>query len=155
MTVTIPPDQAPAMIGETLFVSPWTEVDREHLAQFAWATYLDAGHTDLTVSRNNPLGPDLVDGFLLLSLLTSMHFNNSRIDPAGLWGLNYGLDRVRFTSPVFAGERIRCVAVLTAAEDRGDGRMLIKTTNTIEVEGRDKPAMVAEWVCLYVAGAAT
>lgn len=152
MTVTIPLDQAHAKIGETLFVSPWIEIDREHLAQFAWSTYLDPEHTDLTVSKNNPLGPELVDGFLLLSLLTALHFNNSPLHADGLYGLNYGLDRVRFTSQVFLGERIRCVTVVDSVEDRGEGRRLIKTTNTIEVEGRDKPAMVAEWISLFIPG---
>ncbi len=137
------------MVGETLFTSPWTTIDREHLAQFAWATYLDPEYTDLTVSRNNPLGPDLVDGFMLLSLLTALHFNNSTFESEGLYGLNYGMDRVRFISPVFIGEPIRCVTVLTSVEDRGQGQMMVKTTNTLEVQGRDKPAMVADWLSLF------
>lgn len=152
MTTAIPLSEAASKVGQTLFTSPWTTVDQDHLQQFAWSTYLDPEHTDLTVSRNNPLGSDLVDGFLLLSLLTSLHFNNSPFNAEGLYGLNYGLDRVRFTSPVFVGENIRCVCVVESVEAKGNGRFLIKTANTLEVEGREKPAMVAEWISLFVAG---
>ena len=152
MNVAIPLAQAHAKVGEALFVSPWTEVDSQHLAQFAWSTYLDPEHTDLTVSKNNPLGADLIDGFLLLSLLTSIHFNHSPLRADGLYGLNYGTDRVRFTSPVFLGQQIRCVCVVDSVQERPDDRMLITTTNTIEIQGQDKPAMVATWVSLYVPG---
>ncbi|KRA24567.1 hypothetical protein ASD65_09190 [Microbacterium sp. Root61] len=136
-------------VGSTFFESPWMSVDSEHLGQFAVATYLDPAHTDLTASKNNPLGATLVDGFLLLSMLTSFHFNESPLSGEGIYGFNYGLDRVRFAHPVFVGQRIRCVSVLVEAEARGDGTWLVKTDNTIEIEGEDKPAMVARWVCLY------
>ncbi len=136
-------------VGELFFESPWMAIDPEHLGQFAYSTYLDPDYTDLTASRNNPLGAELVDGFLLLSMLTAFHFNNSPIEGEGIYGFNYGMDRVRFTHPVFVGQRIRCVASIAAVDPREDGTYLVTTDNTIEIEGNDKPAMVARWVSLF------
>lgn len=136
-------------VGELFFESPWMAVDNDHLGQFAYSTYLDPEYTDLTASKNNPLGAELVDGFLLLSMLTAFHFNNSPITGEGIYGFNYGMDRVRFTHPLFVGQRIRCVATIAAVEPRPDGTYLVTTDNTIEIEGNEKPAMVARWVSLF------
>ena len=127
-------------VGELFFESPWMAIDQEHL---------DPAYTDLTASKNNPLGAELVDGFLLLSMLTAFHFNNSPIKGDGIYGFNYGMDRVRFTHPVFVGQRIRCVATVAAVDPREDGTYLVTTDNTIEIEGVEKPAMVARWVSLF------
>ena len=143
---TVPLSDLAHHIGETYFESPWMSIDEPHLAQFAYATYLDPAFTDLTASKNNPLGATLVDGFLLMS---AFHFNNSPVAGEGLYGFNYGMDRVRFTHPVFVGEKIRCVATLAEVEARADGTYLVKTDNTIEIEGKDKPAMVARWLSLF------
>lgn len=136
-------------VGQLFFESPWMAVDNDHLGQFAYSTYLDPEYTDLTASKNNPLGSELVDGFLLLSMLTAFHFNNSPITGEGIYGFNYGTDRVRFTHPLFVGQRIRCVATISAVEPRPDGTYLVTTDNTIEIEGVEKPAMVARWVSLF------
>ncbi len=146
---SIPLAELAQHVGQTFFQSPWMAIDQEHLSQFSFSTYLDPAFTDLTASKNNPLGATLVDGFLLVSLLTAFHFNNSPVAGEGLYGFNYGMDRVRFTHPVFLGEQIRCTAVLAEVEARPDGTVLVKTDNTIEIEGRAKPAMVARWVSLY------
>jgi acyl dehydratase len=136
-------------IGSDYFTSPWMSIDADHLSRFGYSTYLDPEYTDLTASRNNPLGAELVDGFLLLSMLTAFHFNNSPIAGDGMYGFNYGTDRVRFTSPVFVGQRIRCVATIAAVDPRPDGTYLVTTDNTIEIEGSEKPAMVARWLSLF------
>lgn len=136
-------------IGEEFFTSDWMSIDTDHLSQFAFATYLDASVTDLTASRNNPLGSNLVDGFLLTSMLTAFHFNDSPVTGDGIYGFNYGMDRVRYTHPVFVGQRIRCVATLAEVDTRPDGTVLVKTDNVIEIEGEQKPAMVARWLSLF------
>lgn len=136
-------------VDQIYFESPWMSIDQDHLSQFAYASYLDPKFADLTASRNNPLGSTLVDGFLLLSMLTYFHFNNSPVAEEGLYGFNYGMDRVRFTHPVFVGDQIRCIARLTKVERRPDGTALVWTDNTIEIENKDKPAMVACWLSLF------
>lgn len=135
--------------GEEFFTSDWLAIDAEHLSAFATASYLDPEHADLTASKNNPLGSSLVDGFLLTSLLTLFHFNNSPVRSQGIYGFNYGLDRVRFTHPVFIGQRIRCVATIAEVTPRPDGTVLVATDNTIEIDGEAKPAMVARWLSLF------
>ena len=117
-------------VGALFFESPWMAIDQEHLSPFARSTYLDPAYTDLTASKNNPLGAELVEG-------------------EGIYGFNYGMDRVRFTHPVFVGQRIRCVATIAAVEPREDDTYLVTTDNTIEIEGIEKPAMVARWVSLF------
>lgn len=150
--ITLP--ELDSHVGELFFESPWMAIDQEHLGQFAFSTYLDSAFTDLTASKNNPLGAELVDGFLLLSMLTAFHFNNSPIEGEGIYGFNYGMDRVRFTHPVFVGQRIRCVATIAAVDPREDGTYLVTTDNTIEIEGNEKPAMVARWISLFATRAA-
>lgn len=144
-------DQLISQIGREYFTSDWFEIDRDHLTQFAWSTYLDEEYVDLTTSDNNPLGAELVEGFHLLSLLMYFKFKYAPRYTKGQWGFNYGLNKVRFTSPVMLGQRVRVRSSLTAAEPRGDG-ILVTTDNVIDVEGRDKPAMVAEWLTLWYGG---
>ncbi len=91
-------DQAEQLLGHQ-DVSGWLTIDRAHLSEFAHATYLDPAYVDLTPSRNHALGPDLVDGFLLLSLLVQFEFAVPLVQTDGRYGYNYGLDRVRFTAP--------------------------------------------------------
>ncbi|PRZ42523.1 acyl dehydratase [Antricoccus suffuscus] len=136
--------------GDELFCSEWFEIDRDHLRQFAYSTYLTADDVDLTISNNNPLGPDLIDGFMLLSLLLHFEFKFAPRGVDGSYGFNYGLNSVRFTSPVMIGERIRVRSTVASLVPRGDDRLLT-TDNVIEVEGRQKPAMVAQWLVLKCA----
>lgn len=134
-------------VGETFYVSDWFTIDEEHLRRFSWSTYLDDEHVDLTPSRNNPMGSDLIDGFLLLSLLTYFNFKHAPRTQDETYGYNYGLNRVRFTSPVMLGERVRLESTVAAAEPRSGG-VRLTTDNVLHVEGREKPAMVAQWVTL-------
>ena len=135
--------------GEEYFVSDWFELDEAHLREFAHSTYLDDEHVDLTVSRNNPFGSDLVDGFWMLSMLLHFHFKYGRATSDDAYGFNYGLDRVRFTAPLMLGERIRVRSVIKEARQHRDG-LLLTTTNTMEIEGKDKPCMVADFLLLSI-----
>lgn len=148
---SIPTTALTQYIGQEIAVSDWLAVDREHLQMFARATYLTSDDVDMTFSRNNRYGADLVDGFLLLSLLTHFHF---QVQPygrePGAWGLNYGLDKVRFLSPVMVGQRVRCHIQLLDAHEKRAGQILVKTLDTLELEHSEKPAMVAEWLGLMI-----
>lgn len=135
--------------GDEYYLSDWFELDQEHLREFAHATYLDEEHVDLTFSKNNPFGSDLVDGFWMVSMLLHFNFKYGRTTSEGAYGFNYGLDRVRFTAPLMLGERIRVRSVIKDMRDHRDG-LLVKTTNTMEVEGKDKPCMVADLLLLTI-----
>lgn len=136
--------------GQAYFLSDWFTLDREHLQQFAWSTYLDPQHVDLQVSKNNPLGADLVDGFWQLSSLLYFHFKYGRRESNGEYGFNYGLNKVRFLAPLMLGQRIRVRAEVVAVEARPNG-LLVTTRNTMEVEGQERPCMVADLLLLRVA----
>jgi acyl dehydratase len=140
------------MAGQELGVTRWINVDQGLIDQFGAATLdLDWVHVDPELAKTKgPFGGTIAFGFWTLSMLT--YFSHD----VGMWpedvalGLNYGLDRVRWLSPVPIGSRIRNRCALVAFEERGDGRFLIRTSNTIEIEGGKKPALVAEWLGLFV-----
>ena len=95
------------------------------------------------------IGPDLVDGFQVLSLLTYWNAKYLPVDKTGLWGLNYGLDTVRFLEPVMGGDpiRARCDVVKIAPwKDGWRGELKL----TVEKDGAARPAMVADWIVLFL-----
>ena len=138
-----------AMAGREVGLSDWFVVTQERIDAFAAATEDRQWiHIDPERAARSPLGGTIAHGFLLLSLLS---FFNSSIDAfTGRFrmAVNYGLDRVRFPLPVRAGSRVRNRAVLRKIEKRGFRRVLVTIENTLDVEGADKPAMVAEVLVL-------
>jgi acyl dehydratase len=135
-------------------VSEWLTVDQARIDQFGQAT-LDSDwmHVDPErAKRDGPFGGTVAFGFWTLSMLTYLVRQTGGCDyPEGaLYGLNYGFDRVRLIAPVPVGKRIRNRATVMNIEDRGEGRFLVKTENTIEIEGTEKPAMLAEWLVMLV-----
>jgi acyl dehydratase len=135
-------------------VSEWLTVDQERIDQFGQAT-LDSDwmHIDPErAKRDGPYGGTVAFGFWTLSMLTYFvrHAGGRDYPEGALYGLNYGFDRVRLIAPVRVGERIRNRATVMEIADRGEGRFLVKTENTVEIEGNEKPAMVAEWLFMLV-----
>jgi acyl dehydratase len=135
-------------VGESLGVSEWLVVTQEMIDLFAEAT---GDHQWIHVdreraSREMPGGKTIAHGFLTLSLLPVMAQSISRVRTRSR-ALNYGSNKVRFTSPVPAGSRIRLRQVLKASEPVAGGRRLIMEA-TVEIEGTDRPALVAETITL-------
>ena len=95
---TVPLSDLATTFGGTCFRSPWMSIDRPHLPQFAYATYLDPANRP-DGEQEQPAGHTLVDGFPADDMLTAFHFTNSPVAGDGLYGFNYGMDRVRFTHP--------------------------------------------------------
>ncbi|MDQ2733416.1 MAG: MaoC family dehydratase [Pseudomonadota bacterium] len=132
-------------VGKELGVSDWKLIDQHRIDAFAECTddhqwiHVDAERA----ARESPFKTTVSHGYLLLSMLAPTTLEVF-IKPAGIKAaLNYGLDRVRFVAPVKAGSRIRNRIKLVAAEDKGPGRTLITTENTLEIEGETKPALIA------------
>lgn len=130
--------------GEELGVSEWVTIDQERIDRFAECTGDRQWiHVDVEKARSGPFGGTIAHGYLTLALLAETS-HEAWWGPLGLKAaVNYGLDKVRFLAPVKAGARVRNRVKLVAVEDRGEGRQLITTENTIEIEGSDKPALVA------------
>jgi acyl dehydratase len=149
-------DDIRAFYGSEERLSDWLTVEQSLIDKFGEATCdSDWMHTDpARARREGPFGGTIAFGFWTVSMMTYFARQTMGQDyPTGaLYGLNYGFDRVRLMTPVPVGSRIRNRARLIDVEDRGGGRYLMKTSNTIEVEGVDKPAMIAEWLVLLVWG---
>ena len=143
-----------AFIGRELGVSDWVTINQERIDQFAECTE-DRQWIHVDVERakhDSPLGTTIAHGYLTLAMLAPTTFEVV-VKPAGITqALNYGLDRVRFIAPVKAGSRVRNRIKLLAAEARADGRILLTTENTIEIEDEDKPALIATALVMAVNG---
>jgi acyl dehydratase len=138
-------------VGQELGVTDWVVIDQDRIDRFADCTEDHQWiHVDVERAKGSPYGTTVAHGFLCLSLLAPAQTSIVVPSDAGQV-LNYGLDRVRFMAPVKAGSRIRTRVQLLSAENKGPGRVLIKTKNTVEIEGEEKPAVVAEMLILMVA----
>lgn len=140
-------DELRELVGQELGVSPWFEVAQDRITTFAECTedrqwiHCDAARA----ARESPFGTTIAHGFLTLSLST--HLAASTFQIAGVrMGINIGVNRVRFPSPVPTGSRIRMRASLIDLRDLGGGAVQAIYKNTYEVEGADKPCCVAETV---------
>ena len=132
------------MVGQEVAVSDWIPVTQEQVDQFAQATGDHQWiHVDVERARAGPFGAPIAHGFLTLSLLPKFMANAMEIRNTRM-GVNYGLNKVRFTSPVPVGSRLRGRMKLLACEPiAGDGVQMTWQV-TVEREGSDKPACVAE-----------
>jgi acyl dehydratase len=147
-----------ADIGTDEGTGEWFEITQEQVNQFADVTHDHQFiHVDPEAAKNTPFGGTIAHGFLTLSMLTKLSAGASSATPdparfAGmLMGINYGFNKVRFVSPVKVGSRIRARAVTSNVELKGNA---IESTRdfTVEIEGEEKPALVAQWVTRVVYG---
>jgi acyl dehydratase len=141
-------------VGRELGVTGWVAIDQGLIDLFADCTGDRQWiHVDVErARRESPLGSTIAHGYLLLALTARFSFELGGFPRQAKEVFNYGLDRVRFPSPVRGGKRIRDRVVVVEVEEKGAGRVLLKTRHTIEIEGEEKPAMVAESLALLVAG---
>lgn len=139
-------------IGKELGVSDWLTVDQEKINAFADCTGDHQWiHVDVErARRESPFGTTIAHGYLTLSLLPAMQFSVGTFPTGVKAGLNYGSDKVRFINPVKAGARIRDRITLVGAEDKGGGRVLMTTRHTVEIEGEEKPALVADTLAMLL-----
>ncbi|MBT5433077.1 MAG: MaoC/PaaZ C-terminal domain-containing protein [Alphaproteobacteria bacterium] len=144
-------DEGPGLVGTSLGHSPWVTLDQEHVTMFCEATRDDDwGHLDVERSkREMPYGGTIVQGFLMLSSLIPLH-HAMGLPPGGTGlALNYGTDRVRYTDVVLTGSKVRVAVELMKFEPKGDGWLMV-THNIMEVEGKERPCMIADYlVFLY------
>ena len=135
-----------ARVGEEVGVSPWLEVTQERIDTFAKAIDdFQWIHVDRERAGKSPFGGTIAHGFLTLSLLSHLSeitfsFSDRRM------GVNYGLNRVRFTSPVPSGARVRARFTLLKYEPIEANGVQVTWNATVEIEGAPKPALVAEWI---------
>ena len=144
------PDALKDLVGQEIAVTDWFNVTQERIQQFADAT-LDHQwiHVDVErARRKSPFKAPIAHGFLTLSLLPHFMHQALEIKQGIRLGVNYGLNRVRFVSPVRTGSNIRARIVLQSLRDVPNGMEAVFNA-TVEVEGGEKPCCVAEWVVRY------
>ena len=149
MAGLVPADTLKDYIGKDMGESDWLVVDQDRINQFADAT-LDNQFIHVDSEKATPLfGSTIAHGFLSLSLMAGMPA--PQVAPENMtMAFNYGLDRVRFLTPVNVGSKVRTKAKLLSVDDKGDGRYLVKNEVTMEIEGQEKPAYIAESLTMYV-----
>jgi acyl dehydratase len=134
-------------IGQVVGVSEWLVMDQKRIDQFAECTDDHQWiHVNPEKAARGPFGKTIAHGFLTLSLISSMSkcielpFDTSAVTMS----INYGLNKVRFLNPVPVNSKIRTRVTLAEAEEKTPGRILLTYRHTIEIEGQDKPACIAE-----------
>lgn len=140
-------DELRSLVSQEVGLSDWLEITQERINQFADATG-DHQWIHLDVERaqtQSPYGTTIAHGFLTLSLLSYFMKNVIAFQFPSKMGINYGLNRVRFVSAVPAGSRLRAHVTLQSMEDFAGGHQFTWLL-TVEREGSDKPACVAEWL---------
>jgi acyl dehydratase len=146
-------EELQALLGEELGTSEWHEIDQEAVDEFARVTGDDQWiHVDRERAAASPFGTTIVHGYFTLALGPLLA--NEAVSIEGFdYGLNYGLNRVRFPAPLPVGSRVRLRATLTAIEDVPGG-VQVTITHTFEREGGDKPVCVAETLGRLYGGSA-
>ena len=133
-------------------LTDWIEIDQDRINKFAEATgdfqYI---HVDKDRAAETPFGTTIAHGFLTLSLLSKLSSMNGGIKlENAVMGINYGLDKVRFVNPVRVNSKIRARFKLIGAEEKKPKHFLLKHNVTVEIEGEEKPALIAEWLGMTV-----
>lgn len=140
-----------SLIGTEVGVSRWIEVDQARIDAFARVTEDEQFiHVDPEAAKATPFGSTIAHGFLTLSLASAMSYDAVAPLEGVVMGVNYGFDKLRFLAPVPAGSKIRGRFKLLGAEDKGGGRWLLKHELTVEIDGAEKPALIAEWLGMQV-----
>ncbi|GHF58674.1 MaoC family dehydratase [Seohaeicola zhoushanensis] len=141
-----------AAIGTEVGVANWITVDQKMIDTFAEVTHDDQWiHVDPErAARETPFGGTIAHGFLTLSLASRFAYDCFPVLPGQVMGINYGFNKLRFLSPVKAGARVRGRFVLQEVTKRNATDLLRTNVMTIEIEGQETPALVAEWLGLAV-----
>ena len=152
MLKVVKPSEIDSVIGTEIGVSDWVTIDQERINKFAEATgdfqYI---HVDKDRAAETPFGATIAHGFLTLSLLSKLSSMNGGIKlENAVMGINYGLDKVRFVNPVRVNSKIRARFELIGAEEKKPKHFLLKHNVTVEIEGEEKPALIAEWLGMTV-----
>jgi len=150
-TRTIKADEIPSLVGQVLEPSPWLEITQERVNQFAVATNDHQFiHVDPEKAAQTPFGGPIAHGFLSLSLLSFLNTQNAVLPENLAMGINYGSDKVRYLMPVRVGKRVRSLQTILDVTLKKPGHWLIRSQVTVEIEGEETPALVAEILSMWV-----
>ena len=140
-------------VGSDLGVSDWIKIEQTRVNQFADVTEDHQFiHVDPEAAKKSPFGGPIAHGFLTLSLLAKFAEQGSIVLEGVNMGVNYGFEKVRFLAPVKVGKRVRGHFKLKAADEKRPGQHLLTYEVSVEIEGEDKPALIADWLGMQFVG---
>ena len=150
-------EELQAQVGGEPRLSRWFKLDQERIDTFADATEdWQWIHTDPDRAvEESPFGAPIAHGFLTLSMLSAMTYDATPEVEGASMGVNYGFNRIRFTNPVKAGQKVRAKFTTREVIERSPGNWMTTTGVTVEIEGEGRPALTAEWLGLTVMGEKT
>jgi acyl dehydratase len=136
-----------ATVGTDLGVSDWITIEQDRVNQFADVTEDHQFiHVNPEMAKMTPFGGPIAHGFLTLSLLAKFAEQGGLVIEGAKMGVNYGFEKVRFLAPVKVGKKVRGHFKLKAAEEKRPGQYLVTYEVSVEIDGEDKPALVADWL---------
>ena len=146
----LPVEKMKERIGDELGLTDWFKMDQDRIEKFADCT-LDHQwiHVDKEKAAQGPFGQTIAHGYLTVALLPHFSSDISVVPEGTMMAINYGMNKLRLVNPVKSDARIRDRIVLSDVVEKEGGRILVTTTHTIEIEGEEKPAMVAEVLSMF------
>ena len=150
----VKPDAVADLVGTEIGVSDWVEVTQDRIDAFADCTE-DHQFIHIDPARaqaETPFGGTIAHGFLSLSLLSKLAMGTVIGLDGMTMGINYGFEKIRFLQPVRAGRKVRGRFHLKSARERRPGQWMFAYEVTVDIEGEDKPALIAEWLTLQMLG---
>lgn len=147
----VKPSDLNDMVGSEIGVSDWITVDQERINVFADITEDHQFiHIDPEAAAKTPFGGTIAHGFLTMSLLSKFAEQTGIVLEGVKMGVNYGFDKMRFLAPVPSGSKVRGRFVLKAVEEKRPGQFLITYMVTVEIDGAEKPALIADWLAMQM-----
>ena len=146
----VKPEDLASFVGKSLEPSSWLLIDQDRINAFADATN-DHQFIHVNPEKAKPVfGSTIAHGFLTLSLTSGLGEENALVVEGSKMSLNYGLDKIRFLAPVPVNSKIRMHSKILEVKEKNPGQYLIKSEVTMELEGSEKPAFIAEQLGLWV-----
>lgn len=150
---TVKAEELQSIVGTDLGVSDWITIEQDRVNQFADVTEDHQFiHVNPEMAKMTPFGGPVAHGFLTLSLLAKFAEQGALTIEGVKMGVNYGFEKVRFLAPVKVGKKVRGHFKLKAAEEKRPGQYLVTYEVTVEIDGEDKPALVADWLGMQFTG---
>ena len=147
----IPKEEMVNTIGTRLEPSEWVVLDQARINTFADCTEDHQFiHIDEEKAAQTPFGGTIAHGFLTLSMMAKFTEDSMLVPEGMVMGMNYGCDKLRFLAPVRAGKRVRMHSEVLNVDRKDDHRFLVKIGVSMEIEGEETPALVAEWLHMLV-----
>ena len=150
---TTPTSELDGLVGTKLGVSDWITVDQDRSNTFADVTEDHQFiHINPEAAKMTPFGGTIAHGFLTMSLLSQFSEQTGLVLEGIKMGVNYGFDKMRFLAPVPSGSKVRGHFSLKSYDEKRPGQFLITYDVSVEIEGQEKPALIAEWLAMQMVG---